>query len=568
MGYSCKCSLFPQVIGFLCCLFITLHVPGQAQGVLPIYSSPMVFLDSLGKVVGTLPPDYVILNTPNGKFDNGYVKGLAGNAAGEEGLIPAKNFDSNNITLFDETGKAVVNLYDRYNTVTPCYNGFHLAVKITKEGYFDTTTYYYLDKSGTQVFSPNGYEKATIFNDGMAAVRKGNTWMYINELGHELKLIDTSIHSIVDVSPFYEGLSRIQLGPGKKCEFETCYNYIFIDKKGEIKIDTRILFPDKSIKRMYDIQEGMSRVIFYPEDDKAPGDDLSFVSDDGTILCMIRNVFRSDNFNLAHTPVVTLMRTADGSLKSDSVFLLTSQGNRILLDDSDGYIAYEVFHLDRGIFLVNMWNDKKLQKGIGKLYDASAERFVYETRDDEMGVRWDLISLRRSSTKRYYVINYKTNKIVYDTEIALRNYSSMKEALLSDHQVTEFECDDPAELKDLVKLTSLEKLTLQTMDVTTLPSDFNPPLKLLRIDGLKKLTKLPDRFTQLEKLSLRNCPSVTNLFEVLEKQTRLKELFIINFGLTSEEEQRIVTLFPNVMITISGTKKDAYYQVQEVIEGF
>src|SRR4029078_3614078 len=89
---------------------------GQNQGFLPVYSSPMVFLDSLGRIVGALPQGYVILNTPNGQFDNGYIKGLAGNVAGAEGMIPAKNFDGNSISLFEETGKAPLNLSNQYNT--------------------------------------------------------------------------------------------------------------------------------------------------------------------------------------------------------------------------------------------------------------------------------------------------------------------------------------------------------------------------------------------------------------------------------------------------------------------
>jgi hypothetical protein len=540
---------------------------GQNQGVLPVYSSPMVFLDSLGQMVGALPQGYVILNTPNGQFDNGYIKGLAGNVAGAEGMIPAKNFDGNSISLFEETGKAALNLSNQYNTVTPCYDGFHLAVKIINDGYFDKTTYYYLNKFGTPIFSSAGYEKASIFHDGMASVRKDSKWMYINQKGHELKLIDTSIHSIIGVSPFYEGLSKIELGPGKKCGLETCYNYIFIDKNGKIKIDTRILFPNRVIKRIYDMQEGMSRIILFREDSKATDDDLAFVSSTGEVLCMIRSVFRSDNFNLGYSPVVTTIRTAEG-IRNDSIFLLTSRGKRVLFDDPDGYVAYEVFHLYRNIYLVNMWNDKKVQKGLGKLYDASSGRFVYQTPEDVMGVRWNLASLRNYSSKRYYVINYETNKIVYDTEKALRKYTNMKEALLSADKVTEYECDEASELKDLKKLVALKKLTLSGMDVATLPSDFSPSLEVFKVDGLMNLINLPTRFNALEKLSLRNCPLVTNLFEVLEKQTRLKELYIINFGLTQEEAKRIEAMFPNARITITGKKEAACSDLQEEIDGF
>ena len=93
---------------FVISTMIWLTEAKSQESLLPIYSNPMVFIDSLGNVIGTLPEGYKILNTKDGKHDRGFMRGLAGNSVPENAMIPAKNFGTGNIDFYDKTGKLIM----------------------------------------------------------------------------------------------------------------------------------------------------------------------------------------------------------------------------------------------------------------------------------------------------------------------------------------------------------------------------------------------------------------------------------------------------------------------------
>ena len=527
----------------------------------------MVFIDSTGNQIGEVPIGYQILNTESGKHNSGWRKGMAGNTVGDLGLIPIKNFETKDIMLIDFTGKPVVRLGQQYSSVTPCYNGFHIAF-VDSHTPFSTTTYYYLDQSGKCAFSCSGYKFASIFHDGLAAVRKENSWLYVNEQGEEFQWIDTSLKHIQEVTPFYDGLSLIKFGRGKKCGFSNCYDFAFMDKEGVIVLDSRKLFPSQLIKQMSIMSKGISLVSFYSDSTIGGSNHIAYINQKGKIIAKIDNVSRLNGFVGPYAPIDTYKKDGTNGSTHDSVYLLTPMAEKIFFEVIDDFVPYEVFYLNDSMYYVSTWRDQPAA-GMGRIFNASTHQYVFSTKEIVMGTKWSLISLLNYSTKQYYVVDYKTGKVVYDTDFGDRIWSNIDSALLHANEVRHFVCEESSTRPRLNKLLMLKELRLKNMDDESLPYEFNfQHLDVFRIDGMMGLKKFPTQMKELQKIALRNCVQANNLMELLEGQQNLNELFLINFDLTENDEMIIREKFPFAKIVVSGSPDSASNPIQEFIEGF
>jgi hypothetical protein len=551
---------------FFLCLSSINALIAQSGGILPIYDDPMVFLDSVGKVTGQLPKGYKILNRPDGEHYRGWVKGMAVNTAGAEGLIPAVHYEEKDISLFDRAGKRVRRLALQYHTVTPNYHGFHLASR-NSEKQFAGPTYFYLDRYGDRIFASEGYQSATIFHEGWAAVRRNNQWMYLDDLGREYPVRDTSLKQIRGVSPFYEGLSKIALGPGKKCRFGTCHDYVYTDKDGAIVLDTRTLLPGEQILEANDMHEGYALIVLV-SDSSMVEEPIVYVHRSGRMI-RIENVWRRNDFKNGLAVVVTQKRAPDGkSILNDRCYLIDTLGREIMFPTVDDMPPYEAFRLDDHIYYVSCWHREE-KKGVTRLYDARLRKYVYDVPDVVMGVKAPLVSLYNRTSQRYYVVDYQSGKVVYDTDVGALVMTDIETALQDAEHVRTFVCSKDEDLLKLNSLPGITDLTLRSLDVTVLPLDLNlPALKKLKIDNLMHLSAFPVHLKNLEKIALRDCVAATNVMELLQGQTQLKELYLINFDLTLQQKAAIRNMFPDAHVVIEGSAKNADSELQIVIPGF
>jgi hypothetical protein len=526
----------------------------------------MVFLDSTGEVTGQLPQGYMILNRPDGKHYRGWVQGMTVNTAGTEGLIPAIHYDEKDISLFDRAGKRVRRLALQYHAVTPNYHGFHLAIR-NSEKQFAGPTYFYLDRYGDRIFASEGYQSATIFHEGWAAVRRNNQWMYLDDLGREYPVRDTSLKQIRGISPFYEGLSKMTLGPGKKCKFNTCFDYVYTDKNGAIVLDTRTLLPGEQILEANDMHDGYALIVLV-SDSSMVEKPIVYVHRSGRMI-RIENVWRRNDFKNGLAVVVTQKRATDGkSILNDRCYLIDTLGMEIKFPAVDDMLPHEAFRLDDDIYYVSCWN-REVKKGVTRLYDARLRKYVYDVPDVVMGVKAPLVSLYNRTSQRYYVVDYKSGKVVYDTDVSALVMTNMEIAVQDPEHVRTFVCSKEVDLLQLNSLTGITDLTLRNLDVAVLSLQLNlPALKKLKIDNLMNLNAFPVHLKNLEKIALRNCVAATNLMELLQGQTQLKELYLVNFDLTSQQRTAIRNMFPGAHVVIEGSAKNADLELQIVIPGF
>jgi hypothetical protein len=267
--------------------------------------------------------------------------------------------------------------------------------------------------------------------------------------------------------------------------------------------------------------------------------------------------------------VVTNKRSPDGkTLHDDRCYLIDTFGTEIMFPVIDGYVPGEAFRLDDYIYLVNCRNSAE-SKGVRRLYNARLRKYVYDVPDDVMGVKGTLVSHSQSINKRYYVVDYTTGKVVYDTDVSALVMTDIESAIANAERVRTFVCDKKEDISRLNALTGLTDLTLRNMDVTELPIQLElPPLKKLKIDNLMHLNTLPAYLKDLEKIALRDCVSASNVMELLEGQSQLKELYLVNFDLTPEQKEAIRNMFPDAHVVIQGSARGAHSELQMDIPGF
>ena len=93
--------------------------------------------------------------------------------------------------------------------------------------------YGYANSSGKLVI-PHQFDEATDFHEGIATVKKGNQWSFINEKGKKAVTLDSDIIGITKVGQFSEGLCPIQKTTILNKQSKIKYGYL--DIKGNLVI--------------------------------------------------------------------------------------------------------------------------------------------------------------------------------------------------------------------------------------------------------------------------------------------------------------------------------------------
>ncbi len=542
--------------------FFSYYLQAQIETVLPILSDPQILLDENGTKIASLPKGEQVINSLDGKPDRGWIGGMADIELGTCGNIITYNQESNKHSIFDLNTKRSRQLRGTYKSITPCSEGYHLAEKIEdSKSSWSNSYYYFLDTNGNTVFSPKGYYKADVFNDGLAAVRtRSNKWVYINDLGHELDIIPPSILKIKEVTSFFDGVSVITtLIPENK--IKRTYRVYMINKKGDIIFDSQNEFNGIPIKRNSRSHNGIVTLSIYQEDYTKSGDFLAYVNSKGEVFLETKNIF---SFKISEAGLILAEFRNQKNEKSSSK-IYNNKGIEISIPEIPGTNKYYINRIKNQYFRIIY----KLEgeKSTTTIFDATLEKNIYTLNDLAMAVKGNLISMKNSKTKRFYVEDLTTNKIVYDTKLKEQTIHDLSSNLENSDQIKTFVCSDIDDVKNISKLTELHELTIRIKDLKEIP-DLRKltKLKILRLDNCRALTKFPNYLNTLTQLSLRSCTSSNNLIEMVDGQKNLEKLFIVNMDISEINKTRLRKQYPDCKI--SGNAKHADYELQEVIFGF
>lgn len=547
---------------FLLIAFYSFTLQAQIEDLLPVLSDPQVVLDSEGNKLFELPAGEHIVNSLDGKPDWGWVQGMAGVDIGTCGNIVTYNYDSGKHYFYDIEGNRVRQFHKKYKSITPCREGYHVAVSDSKKSnYFSVDVYHFLDKKGDVIFAREGYQKADVFVDGLAAVKtKENGWAYINDLGHELKLIPQSISGIRSVTSFHDGVSVINTSiPDNK--IRNTFGVYLIDKEGNILFNSQDVFEGNPVKRVSRSHDGIVTMLIYKGEGVQMTDHVVYLDKHGKII--VNN--KDSNNGRTSEGGYLWPQTRVSKKKYFNQKIYDKKGVEIpvpkLLDASH----HRIHHINDQYFQVSY----KTSDGVFRntIFDAKKGKNIYTFKGDVMGVKGNLISLKESMIKRYYVVDINTQEIVYDTELKDQIVYDLEANEDKEEQIKNFVCKNLKDVEKLRTLTQLHELTICVKDLKELP-DLSKltQLKVLRLDGCRALKEFPVYLNSLTQLSLRDCTSATNLIEMVDAQKNLEKLFIVNFDISDEDKAKITAKYPEA--TISGKASHADLMIQEDIHGF
>lgn len=120
----------------------------------------------------------------------------------EQGWIVMKNSQAETAFYYDGQGRR----HNQAATAALAVSGHRLFPAKTAG---NDGKYGYTDHQGAMVISPQ-FDHASAFHEGLATVRTGRKWFFINEQGQEVITLDSSILGIIEVGQFSEGLCPIR----------------------------------------------------------------------------------------------------------------------------------------------------------------------------------------------------------------------------------------------------------------------------------------------------------------------------------------------------------------------
>ncbi len=543
-----------------------LRASGQSEGLLPIYTNPMVFLNQNGEVACTLPPDHIVMNNEDGTLDRGWAMGMAGNSAFVGGFSGVKNEKNGQVYIYDQKGK-MRSAYGAENIrIFPFHHNRSIKhIKKTSPMGIDQNFYYIIDTTGMNIIDPYGYSNASSFFEGYSTVfpRSGTR-----------RVIDTSGNTM------FEGIQTFDFrcfppssGLVKQSEVKNKVSYLenfrfsFKNLKGEIVFDTDSIFPGRHIKQMTDFEDDVAMVhFFHPQNLRS--DSIAFVHKSGRIIGYYNAIYRAEPFKNGYAAIC--LSKLEGTTNSPGdCFLLDKDNKQRKFPKNKGIEAQVAYRINDRYFFVLF---HKIPKEIGflsGLYDIQTDSYIDIPRGQIQGVKWNLVSMLDVNTRRYFVYDLERKKIVYDTNAENLTFNDIQKALEQKNEVRKFVCRKASDLPYLSELKNLKHLEIHNLDVDQLPADLSTlHLESIKIDELRNLKSLPDLGKNLKRIAFRDIPKVDNLDVFIRLQVSLKELYLINFGIDAFKEREIKSIYPNAKVVIEGNVTTGNEMLESVIPGF
>ncbi|HMS97823.1 MAG TPA: hypothetical protein PKA12_03715 [Saprospiraceae bacterium] len=542
---------------FIILLFVLLSISIMAQErtLILVPGKKDLLLDTNGVVFFELNDLFEFINSEIYGDDgrNGYHRSVAYPFYGFPFLV--KQRGNGVFQLLDKSGETKAWLPRGLKGVAVKQGGFYRASMEVDEKLYRSTRFVFLDGSGSLVFSKEGYRSASSFSDGIAAVNSGG-WMFINDLGHEVKILPDSMKNARSVTRFHEGVSIVLMNPSSKSGMPVFRPYV-IDAKGNILVDVSALFPGKEIKNMHEFKGGVSMIEFF-WDSKLPysGRPIAFINRSGKVLLDVDHVIDEKVGEAGH--IVLSRRQKNGEDKWE---MYEPNGKQIKLPIGVSYIQ----PISKK-YLKLTFNDPKI-KTKSSLYDVQTMKFVYETTGyDCMGVVYDR-ALLKGANEDVKLIHLKTGATLFQSSPKDQKVYDLDRYNGKMEDVSIFYCFKDVWVPRISEMTGLKELNLSNLTIENIPPIANKEkLSLLRISNCRKLKELDGGINQLTKLSISGGTSLKGLDVFIQQQTRLKELHLINMDFSEIEKANILRKFPKAVI--KGTAKDADYELQEVIDGF
>lgn len=528
----------------------------QPQSLIYVAGDNQMLLDHDGQLVYQVPKGYELVNSniyqQNGM--NSHKESVYYTFHGFP-LLAKQESTSQFVLLYKEPGKV---LYFPPNLigVSRLNEGFYLASRKQDKGYWEATYYQFFDRNANPVFSSAEITRASEFSEGLAPVRiSGKGWRYINDLGHEFKLLNDSLEHAEWVTSFHDGLSLVKVVSREKGKSNFIHPF-FINKQGEVVFALNQIVGGKRIQTADEFRGGLTAIGTEWPDKPYNGKPVIFMNKHGKIVLELEDVIE---YKISGTGHIAISKRDEN--KKYVAYLYDADGELMPIPEGIENISYvggNYFSMSRGL-------------GTGKAehwyYNVALKKTMqFHPTGKCLGVFGDRLLLEGANQEKR-IIDITNGEELYHSELknmVIQNLD-VYQGKLEDIEV--FYCHKDEWVDQIEKMTNLKELTLHSLSIEKFPKIANAKsLRLLRIDQCKNLAEINPEINNLNKLSLRNCVKLQKVKEFVISQNALATLFIINMGIAAKDAQEMKSKVKEA--TIQGSIEAADYELQEVIYGF
>ena len=533
-------------ISFIYLLLVGMNLWGQDQKLLLLQGKVDRLLEMSGEILFTSPQEYRIVN-----------EDLIYGKPGITGIlyhftkfpILACHRERGEYVLLNKAGQVDAYFPPILKAVSNQYQGFYLTSYEVDRKFYAETMFRFIDTIMKQHFEP--FHQADKFSEGLAPVKFGKGWRYINKDGQEFDLVPDSLKYASWISSFYNGRSKVTVSSNNS--FIKPY---FVNRSGQIILDIPKIVGGKNINATSDFIGGFAVIKKErPKSTEYKGYPITVIDTTGKIVIECENTI---DCKLSSNGYITLL-SRDLNNK-DKANLYDYKGNKVKIPEGTEYLR----HIAESFFEISI---KKGDKKFVSMFDVSTGAiFELFPKYNCLGI-YDMNAVFKGSNDNVYIFNMKTRDTIFKSDIKEMTVYNLDEYNGKMKDITTFHCSKDQWLNRISEMTNLKFLSLNNLTVDTFPNLPNPHLlKLLRISNCRKIKKIQAEINNLTQFSLSGAASFEDLGAYLSRQKSLQKLYIVNMDLTSADKSVIQYRYPKAVI--SGDAKAADYDVQEVIDGF
>jgi hypothetical protein len=523
---------------FILCLWAYAAIAQKGAGPVPVYTSdqqPTPFVDARGKVVFEVSAGHrPVLEFPS----NSYIITLSGRQqlqAFSSGLCPVRRPDGSYYWI-DPRGNTIKEFGNAYSAMSPAREGYVLAGQPHEEQ-SGASWLLYLNAKGENAFGNRRYWEAGPFSEGYAPVQlqhEAGEWGYIDKSG-EIK-IRPQLRDIYRLGGFHNGIAMVTTN---RTTTEGNYNfsYHYINTSGEVIISLEELKPGRKVFNAGSFSDGLAAISWSRPNDEFK--DVSYIDLMGKEVLHYTSVYTYSDFSKGRASLALATPKERNSFSIDP-FLIDKAGKRseLLVPEGQGRVG-EIGAFNSQFFSATLVK----QDGLYEALFAHNGRLVFQTDAELAGATAALLLLKKNDS-HYQLLNHR-GKLLWQTPVALRQFTSLADALPHKDQVRQFACSNADELEGgLQELRMLQKLTLSLPEVAQLPESLGAlqQLRELKLEYMDELTQLPasfSQFQQLERLQISSCRELTGVEALIEQLPNLKMVYLINYELAPGFQERM-----------------------------
>lgn len=457
----------------------------------------------------------------------------------------------------DKKGRILKDFGTKFSSMSPFNGGYCLAwEKIDLE---KANSLVFLDKTGNNAFGSKKFYKASPFSEGYAAVQLENEdgeWGYIDQTGNMAIHLNKEIkEKIFKIGLFRDGLALIMTKVEESINHPFTIKYYFIDKAGKIIFDLEnIIASEDELFNISNFSEGIAGIRVRTKDKSSK---MLLINHTGKIVANYPHCTGFSGF-VGGFATLSFSYPQDKRNKIGYKLILTS-GEEVAPDMSK--VKSRLLNPKGNYGKLYTFNGIDNEGFTTLIFSKADNKLLYETRGELIAVEDDVVLIKYKRSEELKLIRLP-NKILWRTPMEDKVFLSIDEALQHKANVRKLSLYPNGEIGDTIsELTQLESLFVGYSELKELPKSLGQlrSLRHLNLSNLDNLKVLPGELallTQLESISISDCPQLKGFEKIIESLPALKEITLENMTTSPDFEAKMRLSHPGIKITNTSFSMD------------